>query len=49
MNIKKDWSGKKLYSLHFTADHYHVFVGDLDSEIHDEYLHKAFAAFGTVT
>ena len=33
----------------FFADHYHVFVGDLDSEIGNEYLYKAFAACGQVT
>ena len=31
------------------TDHYHIFVGDLDSEIHNDCLYKAFAAFGQVT
>lgn len=31
------------------TDHYHIFVGDLDSEITNDGLYKAFAAFGQVT
>lgn len=48
--IKVNWATNNTGGMRKdTSNHYHVFVGDLDSEIHDEYLHKAFAAFGTVT
>ena len=31
------------------SDHYHIFVGDLDPEIENEGLYKAFSAFGQVS
>ena len=32
-----------------TADHFHVFVGDLARDINDEMLSKAFGVFGTMS
>ena len=32
-----------------TADHFHVFVGDLARDINDEMLSKAFGGFGTMS
>lgn len=49
-NIKVNWATSNTGGMRKdTSNHYHIFVGDLDSEIQNEYLYKAFAAFGHVT
>ncbi|KAJ7336490.1 Nucleolysin TIA-1 isoform [Desmophyllum pertusum] len=49
-NIKVNWATSNTGGMRKdTSNHYHIFVGDLDSEIQNEYLFKTFAAFGQVT
>ncbi|XP_015759457.1 PREDICTED: nucleolysin TIAR-like [Acropora digitifera] len=49
-NIKVNWATNNTGGMRKdTSNHYHIFVGDLDTEIGNEFLHKAFAPFGQVT
>ncbi|KAI8394203.1 uncharacterized protein BYT42DRAFT_609938 [Radiomyces spectabilis] len=47
--IKVNWAQQGGPVKENTADHFHVFVGDLAPEITNEMLQKAFAGFGTLS
>ncbi|XP_022792939.1 nucleolysin TIAR-like [Stylophora pistillata] len=49
-NIKVNWATNNTGSMRKdTSNHYHIFVGDLDPEIENDGLYKAFSAFGVVS
>ncbi|RMX55713.1 hypothetical protein pdam_00016042 [Pocillopora damicornis] len=49
-NIKVNWATNNTGGMRKdTSNHYHIFVGDLDPEIENEGLYKAFSAFGQVS
>ena len=46
--IKVNWAAHAT-NKEDTSNHFNIFVGDLSSEINDETLRKAFAAFGSIS
>lgn len=47
--IRLNWAQPSGQSKEDTANHFHVFVGDLAPEITSQDLSKAFAVFGTLS